>query len=58
VVGSAFTGTLVAPTALVDLATIPSPGYSGAFFGKDIVAHPDSTFSFVAHTGSPALGTF
>lgn len=58
VVGSPFTGTLVAPTALVDLATIPAPGYSGAFFGKDIVAHPDSTFNFVPHTGSPALGTF
>jgi len=58
VVGAPFTGTLVAPTALIDLATITAPGYSGAFFGKDIDVHPNSTISFVAYTGSPALGTF
>jgi DNA-binding protein YbaB len=57
-VGAAFTGTMVAPTALIDLATIGAPGYSGAFFAKDIDAHPDSTITFVPYTGTPSLGTF
>lgn len=57
-VTSAFTGTMVAPTALIDLATIGAPGYTGAFFAKDIDVHPNSTITFVPYTGSPALGTF
>ena len=58
VVGAPFVGTLVAPSALIDFATVGAPGYSGAFFGKDIDVHPNSTITFVPHTGSPTLGTF
>jgi DNA-binding protein YbaB len=57
-VGAAFTGTMIAPTALIDLATIASPGYTGAFFAKDIDVHPDVTITFVPYTGTPSLGTF
>jgi DNA-binding protein YbaB len=57
-VTSPFVGTLVAPSALLDLATVASPGYSGAFFAKDIDVHPDSTVNFVPYTGAPSLGAF
>jgi DNA-binding protein YbaB len=58
VMGAAFTGTLVAPTALVNLNTIAAPGYTGAVFAKDINADPDSTITFVPYSGTPSLGTF
>jgi DNA-binding protein YbaB len=61
-VGAPFTGTLVAPDALIDLATVPNitagPFHTGAFFGKDITVHQDNTIICVPFSGLPVLNTF
>jgi DNA-binding protein YbaB len=53
--GAPFTGTLVALNALVDLATVASPGHSGAFYAKSIQVDPDNTVTHVPFSGPPAL---
>jgi DNA-binding protein YbaB len=45
-VDRAFRGTLSAPNAKINLATIPNPGYEGAFHAKDIEVQPDSRICF------------
>jgi Thrombospondin type 3 repeat len=39
----AFTGTIVAPNAELQLASVNAPGHRGAFFARRIVARPGST---------------
>ena len=50
-----FKGTLVAPNAPINLATVGAPGHTGAFFGKDITVQPDNTVSWVPFGGLPIL---
>ena len=38
-----YRGTLLAPTALLTLATVPSPGFKGLFQARDIEVRPDVT---------------
>jgi DNA-binding protein YbaB len=54
-----FTGTIVAQTAKIVLASInPPAGHSGAFFGQSILVRAGNNVTFVPYTGSPSLGTF
>jgi DNA-binding protein YbaB len=59
-IGAPFTGTIVAPDGLIDLASVPitGPQHAGAFFGKDITIHQDNTVTFIPFTGVPVLNTF
>lgn len=41
---SAFTGTLIAPRALV---TLPSRHHRGAFYGRDLLVRPEASFDFI-----------
>ena len=53
-----FTGTLVAPDAPINLATVGAPGHTGAFYGKDVTVQPDNTIVHFPFSGPPSLGTF
>jgi DNA-binding protein YbaB len=52
-----FRGTFVAPNASVDFKTVAAPGYTGAFFAKDISVQPNQTITFIPITGTPPLGS-
>jgi hypothetical protein len=53
--GAPFTGTLVALNALVDLATVSSPGHTGAIYAKNITVQPDNTITYFPFAGPPTL---
>jgi DNA-binding protein YbaB len=55
--GAPFRGTFVAPNASVDFATVAAPGYTGAFFCKDITVEPDNTMTFIPFSGTPPIGS-
>jgi hypothetical protein len=50
-----FTGTIAAPNALLNLATVGAPGHHGSFFGRDVTIQPDNTITWVPYTGIPVL---
>jgi hypothetical protein len=52
-----FRGTFVAPNASVTLAPLAAPGFTGAFFAKDITVQPNQTITFIPHGGTPPLGS-
>ena len=52
-----FRGTFVAPNASVNFASLAAPGFTGAFFAKDIIVQPNQTITFIAHSGTPPLGS-
>jgi hypothetical protein len=52
-----FTGTLVVPNGTLQLATVPSPGFTGAFFASNLIVQPGSAINFVSFAGPPALNT-
>lgn len=53
-----FTGTIVAQTAKIVLASVGTPGHSGAFFAQSILVRPGNNIVFVPYSGSPSLGQF
>jgi DNA-binding protein YbaB len=50
-----FTGTLVAPNALINLASVGTPGHSGAFFGKDVIVQPGTIIVAIPFVGPPSI---
>ena len=49
-----FTGTLMALTAAVTLATLAAPNvHTGAFYAKDITVNPDNTITHFPFSGPP-----
>jgi hypothetical protein len=52
-----FRGSFVAPNASVNFASLAAPGFTGAFFAKDITVQPNQTITFIAHSGTPPLGS-
>jgi hypothetical protein len=54
--GAPFPGTVVALNASLDLATVGSPGHSGAFFAKNITVQPDNTITYFPFVGPPTIG--
>ena len=52
-----FRGTFVAPNTSVDFKMVVAPGYTGAFFAKDISVQPNQTITFIPITGTPPLGS-
>lgn len=52
----AFTGTIVAPNAEIQLASVNAPGHRGAFFGRRIVVRPGSTIQHAPVSFSRIIG--
>jgi DNA-binding protein YbaB len=49
-----FTGTFMALTAPLNLATLTSPAvHTGAFYARDITVNPDNTITYFAFAGPP-----
>jgi len=50
-----FTGTVVVPNGTLQLATVPKPGFTGAFFAGNLVVQPDNTINLIPFSGMPAI---
>jgi len=46
---------VVVPNGTLQLATVPKPGFTGAFFAGNLVVQPDNTINLIPFSGMPAI---